>query len=75
MNIIWLISIVDQYTIDGAPYDGYPQDVFHSNHLALIIVYSFLSFMGLLFSITCLIFNIIFKNHRLVSIKTYNLTK
>ncbi len=38
--------------------------MFHSNDLALVIVYSFLSFMGLLFSITCLIFNIMFKNHR-----------
>ena len=67
--------LIDLVCIDGAPYDGYPQDVFHSNDLALIIVYSFLSFMGLLFSITCLIFNIMFKNHRLVSIKTSNLTK
>ena len=55
-------------SLDGTPlYDGYEVDDIHQNHLALIIIYDIIAFVGLIFVAVCLVFNIVFRNKKLVT--------
>ena len=55
-------------SLDGTPpYDGYEVDAIHQNHLALIIIYDIAAFVGLIFVVVCLVFNIVFRNKKLVT--------
>ena len=53
-------------TTDGAPPDGTPQNAIQTVNLWLVVVYYFLVLMGIVFIMVCLVFNIVFRNRRLV---------
>lgn len=46
------------------PYDGIPEKEIVSVHLSLLIIYSILSLAGLIYTVICLIFNIVFRNQK-----------
>ena len=58
--IILLILISD----DSAPYDGTPREVLHLNHVSLVVIYSIFASAGLVFTIVCLLFTLIFREKR-----------
>ena len=67
-NTIWA-GIIDFIIIDlchtvsgGAPYDGSAVDAVHRNHLAMEIIYSILATAGLVFTVVCFVFNLLFRN-------------
>ena len=65
-NIFYSITIF--YPLDGIPpYDGFPEETIHQNHLALIIIYDIAAFVGLIFVAVCLVFNIVFRNKKSVT--------
>ena len=62
------ICITTLYPLDGTPpYDGFPEETIHQNHLALIIIYDIAAFVGLIFVAVCLLFNIFFRNKKSVT--------
>ena len=55
-------------SLDGTPpYDGYEVDAIHQNNLSLIIIYDIAAFVGLIFVAVCLVFNIVFRNKKLIT--------
>ena len=50
------------------PYDGSPVDVVDHTHLAVTVIYCVLGILGLVFTVVCLVFNLMFKNKRLVHV-------
>ena len=67
-NILYNVHIITIImSLDGTPpYDGYEVDTIQQNHLALIIIYDIGAFVGLIFVAVCLVFNIVFRNKKLV---------
>ena len=59
----------------GVPSDGTPIYVPLSYHLALVIIYDFLAILGIIFTIVCFLFNIIFRKRKYynIIIKVYSL--
>ena len=54
--------------LDGSPpYDGSPTKAIHQNHLALIVIYDIVAFVGLIFVAVCLVFNVVFRNKKSVT--------
>jgi gamma-aminobutyric acid type B receptor len=50
------------------PYDGFPIEEIHTNNLALIILYNFIALCGIGFATVCFIFNIVFRNKKIVKL-------
>ena len=48
----------------GIPYDGAAIEVLHTNHGALIAIYSIASTAGLVYTALCLIFNVLFRKRK-----------
>ena len=46
----------------GAPYDGSAVDAVHHNNIAVVTIYSTLTTAGLVYTLVCLGFNILFRN-------------
>lgn len=46
------------------PYDGYPVDTLHSNHIVLVVIYSLTAGCGIVFAVLCLTFNIVYSNKK-----------
>ena len=46
----------------GAPYDGLAVDMVHHNNIAVVTIYSTLTSAGLVYTLICLGFNILFRN-------------
>ena len=42
--------------------DGSAVDAVHRNHLAMEIIYSILATAGLVFTVVCFVFNLLFRN-------------
>ncbi len=53
-------------TADGVPNDGALQERIHPNSLILISVYSVVAIAGIVYAVVCLLFNLIFRNRRLI---------
>ena len=49
---------------DGAPPDGTPEEERQTFKIGLIVLFDVLAALGLLFTVACLLFNVIFKNKR-----------
>ena len=49
---------------DEVPSDGTPIYMPLSYHLALVIIYDFLAILGIIFTIVCFLFNVIFKKKK-----------
>ena len=50
----------------GIPYDGYPEEVIHPNNTPLFIIYSICASFGMIFIGVCFVFNIAFRNKKLL---------
>lgn len=50
----------------GIPYDGYPEEVIHPNNTPLFIIYSICASVGMIFIGVCFVFNIAFRNKKLL---------
>ena len=48
----------------GVPYDGFPDERIHQTPLPIAIIYSIMATVGLIFAITCLVFNVVFRQKR-----------
>uniref|UniRef100_A0A1X7VGX3 G-protein coupled receptors family 3 profile domain-containing protein n=1 Tax=Amphimedon queenslandica TaxID=400682 RepID=A0A1X7VGX3_AMPQE len=48
------------------PYDGYPVDRLHSNHIVLVVIYSLTAGCGIVFAVLCLTFNIVYSNKKVL---------
>jgi hypothetical protein len=57
------LSSTIQHT-DGIPSDGTPLEVISHFHLALIIFYDILAFLGLVYTTVCLVFNFVFRKRK-----------
>ena len=70
---MWL-TLDDYYALfyilyaDGITLDGTILNITHSFELGLVIVFDILATMGLIFTIVCLMFNIIFRKRKLVKL-------
>ena len=49
---------------DGIPPDGTPINVTVTYHLALVITYNIIAFVGLVFTTVCLLFNTLFRERK-----------
>ena len=49
------------------PYDGFPDEEPHSTSIVLLIIYNIAATAGIGFAVFCFIFNIAFRNKKLVS--------
>ena len=49
---------------DGVPYDGVPQDDVEKIHVSLTIVFCSLSTAGIVFAISCMLFNFIYRDKK-----------
>jgi len=58
----WLLWTV----ADGVPYDGAAVEVLHTNHEALMAIYSIAASAGLVYATLCLLFNVIFRKRKWV---------
>ena len=54
------------YISDGVPSDGTPIETIHTFNTGLIVACDILAGLGIVFAISCLIFNIVFRNERSV---------
>ena len=52
------------YSTDGIPSDGTPLEVISHFHLALVIIYDILAFLGLIYTTVCLVFNFVFRKRK-----------
>lgn len=50
--------------VDGVPSDGTPIEVISSYHLALVITFDVLAFLGLIYTTVCLVFNFVFRQRK-----------
>ena len=50
--------------LGGVPYDGFPDERIHQTPLPIVIIYSIMATVGLIFAITCLVFNVVFRQKR-----------
>ena len=48
----------------GVPSDGTPIEVQHYPFLALLVLVYLFAMAGLVFTVVCLVFNVIFRNHK-----------
>ena len=48
--------------VGGAPYDGSAVDAVHHSNIAVVTIYSILTTAGLVYTLVCLCFNILFRN-------------
>lgn len=53
--------------LDGIPPDGTPISVTNTIHDAVIVIYDMIAALGIIFAICCLVFNIVFRNKKLVN--------
>ena len=60
--MLWLVTLL--IVLGGVPYDGAVREVLDSNHQALIILYSIAASAGLVFTVFCLLFNMVFRNRK-----------
>ena len=61
-----LLFAVSIPILDGIPPDGTPSNIVNGVHIAITTVYSASAIIGILFTISCLIFNIAFRKKRSV---------
>lgn len=60
---------------DGVPPDGTPLKVFNGVHITITVVYDVLAIVGIMLAITCVIFNVVFRDRKLLKctfIDTYS---
>ena len=57
-HIMW-ISVSD-----GVPYDGVPKQNIIKTHPAIVAIINILAVVGIAFSITCMVFNFVFRKKR-----------
>ena len=50
--------------VGGVPYDGATSEKLHPNDNTLIIIYSIVTFAGLVLTVVCLLFNMVFRNKK-----------
>ena len=50
--------------IGGPPSDGTTMKIIHTFNTALVVVFDCLAILGIVFAISCLLFNFIFRNRR-----------
>ena len=50
--------------VGGIPSDGTPVEVIRSFHLALVIAFDVLAFLGLIYTTVCLVFNFVFRQRK-----------
>ena len=53
---------------DGAPPDGTPIKIRHTVKIGLVVLFDLLAVSGILFTAACLVFNIVFRNKRYVTL-------
>ena len=61
-SAVYVATIV--WSTDGIPSDGTPLEVIVTFHLALVIIYYVLTFLGFVFATVCLIFNFVYRNRK-----------
>ena len=54
----------NDYCADGVPYDGVPQNVTETIHVAVTGIFSILSTCGIVFAISCMLFNFIYRHRK-----------
>ena len=52
------------YNVGVIPYDGTPREVTVTISIAVTIIYVILSVIGLVLALTCLVFNLLFRDSR-----------
>ena len=52
------------FTDGGAPPDGTPNQIRHTFMIGLVVWFDILAASGILFTVACLVFNIVFRNRR-----------
>ena len=57
-------AVYNIFAADGVPLDGTPEIVFHTFEIGLVIVFYVLAAVGIVFSIGCLLFNLIFRERK-----------
>lgn len=61
------------FILDGIPPDGTPISVTNAIHTAVIVIFDIIAALGIIFAICCLVFNIAFRNKKLVTYSLLNL--
>ena len=64
-----------QQLLGGAPYDGAVRNELHSNNIWIVIVYCIAACTGLVYTLVCFLFNIIFRRNKLVCSLIRNQTR
>jgi gamma-aminobutyric acid type B receptor len=66
------VSGEDESTVwpTGVPSDGTPIEIQHYPYLALMVLVYLFAVAGLVFTVVCLVFNIVFRNHKLVRLSS-----
>ena len=62
--LFFLFLLHTLYNADGVPSDGTLIEVISSYHLALVITYDILAFLGLIYTTVCLVFNFVFRKRK-----------
>lgn len=57
-------GICYSFTDGGAPPDGTPNQIRHTFMIGLVVWFDILAASGILFTVACLVFNIVFRNRR-----------
>ena len=55
------------FVTDGVPYDGVPEDDIEKVHVSLTITFCLLSTMGIVFALSCMLFNYLYRDRRYFS--------
>ena len=62
----YILNMIPTYlSADGPPPDGTPNVLIQSFKKGLVALFYILAIVGIIFSITCLLFNTVFRNRRL----------
>ena len=63
-----LFPLLYLFTLDGVPSDGTPTNQTRTISFALFVTYSIFTSLGIFFALFCFIFNVMFRNRKLVPV-------
>ena len=79
LSSIDIVIILYSLYLDGIPPDGTPISVTNAIHTAVIVIFDLIAALGIIFAICCLVFNLVFRNKKLVkdslNLATQHVTK
>ena len=56
--------MLQNYFTDGVPYDGVPEDKVERIHSSITVIFCLLSTCGIVFAISCMLFNFKYRNKK-----------